>query len=99
MANQQSAYNGATMVVASTATSNVASTAIGTQTYQVRLSASNNCHYTFDTTTATTSHALLPQLVTEYVSVRPGQKIAVIRASTAEGISQADGSVYLTELS
>jgi len=87
------------MVVASTATSNVASTAIGSQTYMVRLSASNASHYTFDTTTATTSHALLPQLTTEYVSVRPGQKIAVIRASTAGGITQADGSIYLTELS
>ena len=96
---QNAAYNGTTLVIASTATSNVSSTAFSGQTYMVRLSASNSCHYTFDTTTATTSHALLPQLQTEYVAVRPGQKIAVIRASSAGGITAADGSIYVTELS
>lgn len=96
---QMAAYNGATYVIASTATSNVSSTAFSGQTYMVRLSASNHCHYTFDTTTATTSHALLPALKEEYVAVRPGQKMAVIRAATAGGISEADGSIYVTELS
>jgi hypothetical protein len=65
------------VAVATTSTS-VASLAFGTQTWQVRIAATAACYYKVDQApTAAITDALLPQNWVEYVSVSPGQKIAV----------------------
>jgi hypothetical protein len=56
----------------------VASSAFGSQTYQIRIAATAACNYLVDSTTAATaSDALLPLNWVEYVKVTPGQKISV----------------------
>lgn len=80
-------------------TSSAASTAFGSETYQIRiacqLTAGTDVHYRVGdgTPTAATTDSLLPVNVIEYLVVTPGQKIAVI------GGTSAAGSLSVTELS
>ena len=65
-----------------------ASTAIAAhetlETITVRLSSDQICYYTTDGTTATTANgALLPASVIEYIRVRNGTTISVIRLSSS----------------
>lgn len=68
------------IAVATTSTS-VASAAFGTQTYQVRIVATAACYAKFGdpaaTPTAATTDALIPPNWSEYVTVTPGQKVAI----------------------
>lgn len=80
---QPASRNGAqnNVAVATTSTS-VASTAFGSQTYQIRIAASAACFYKVDTApTAAATDAYLPANWVEYVKVTPGQKIAVFSAT------------------
>jgi hypothetical protein len=79
-ANVDSARIGAANNVSIATTSTAAaSTAFGTQTYQIRIAATAACFYKVGdgTPTATASDALLPLNWTEYVLVSPGQKVSV----------------------
>lgn len=69
--------------VATTSTAS-ASSAFGSQTYQVRIAAPAACFYKVGdgTPTAATTDAYLPANVIEYVKVHPGQKVSVFSATT-----------------
>lgn len=96
---QNSARNGTTQRVAATDASLAATNAFATGTHQVRLTANTAVHYTFaGTPTATTASPFLPANVVEYVTVTPGQKIAVIRASTDGLVTATSGNVWVTEI-
>lgn len=65
------------VAVATTSTA-VASSAFGTQTWQIRIATSAACNYKIDQApTAAATDALLPQNWVEYITVSPGQKISV----------------------
>ncbi len=69
------------------------SSAFGSQTYQIRIATSGQPAY-FKigdaTPTATTSDALMPANWVDYLTVSPGQKIAVLQAGTAGSISVSE---------
>jgi hypothetical protein len=75
------------VAVATTSTS-VASSAFGTETWQIRIAAPAACFYKVDsgTPTAAATDALLPLNWVEYVKVSPSQKIAFF-SSTIQTIS------------
>ena len=95
---QQSSRLGAAQVVAIGAAS-AASTAFGSQTYQIRvacqLTAGADAHIRVGdgTPTALTTDTLLPTNFIEYLACTPGQKIAVI------GGGASVGSLSITEIS
>lgn len=66
------------VTVATTSTS-AASSAFGSQTYQVRVAASALCYYKVGvaTPTAAATDALLPPNWVEYVMVAPSEKISI----------------------
>jgi hypothetical protein len=68
--------------VATTSTS-AASSAFGTQTYQIRVAASAACFIKIgdQTPTAAATDAYLPANTVEYIKVVPGQKIAAFSAT------------------
>ena len=70
------------VAVATTSTA-VASSAFGSQTYQIRIAAISSCSYKVGdgTPTAATTDALLPANWVEYVKVTPGQKVSVFSAA------------------
>lgn len=83
MKNLESARLGTTnnVAVATTSTA-VASSAFGTQTYQIRVSPTAACYYAVDKApTATTSDAFLPANWVEFVTVSPGEKISIFSAT------------------
>lgn len=85
-------YNN-TQVVAYTGTAGTSS-AVGSQTYAVKLVATTNCHVkvTQAGTAATTSDTYIAgNAPAEYVCVSPGDKISVVEDS-------AGGNLYITEL-
>lgn len=68
------------------------STAMPDDVSTVRIVANQNCYYTIGANpTATTSHAYLAAGVVEYIAIKPGEKIAAIRAS-------ADGTLFITPM-
>lgn len=74
--------------------SSQASAAFGPETFQIRVATSGQPAYVKvddGTPTATTSDALMPANWVDYVTVTPGQKIAVLQAGTA-------GLVSVTEI-
>lgn len=73
----------------------VASNAFGAQTWAIRVVSSGNCHFTLGTApVATASKAYMAaNQRPEYISVNPGDKIAVIQDGAATG------NFYVTELS
>ena len=76
--NRQSARMGVVnnCVVAATSTA-AASSAFGSQTYQIRVAATAACNFKIDQApTATASDTLLPGGRVLYVTVSPGQKIS-----------------------
>ena len=95
--NQPSSRIGPSQAV-TISTGSAASTAFGTQTYQIRiacqLTAGSSVFYRVGdgTPTAVTTDALLPVNTIEYVTVTPGQKIAVI------GCAAAAGSLSVSEI-
>lgn len=69
------------VAVATTSTA-VASSAFGTQTFQIRIAATSACTYLVGSApTATATSVLLPQNWVEYVRVAPGEKISVFSAT------------------
>ena len=70
-----------------------ASAAFGTQTYGIRICATNVCRYVVGdgTPTATATSTLLPANWVEVLTCSPGQKIAVIQEAAA-------GKLSITEL-
>lgn len=85
-------YPTTTQVVTVGAASAATTNAVGAETHIVRLVSTTDCHITFaGTPTATTSDWLLPSGVVEYMTIRPGQKVAAIQNS-------AGGSLYVTEM-
>jgi hypothetical protein len=82
---QRSSRLGATTVFTLSGSSQ-ASPAFGRETFQVRVaSAGQPAHIKVDdgTPTATTSDALMPADWVDYLTVTPGQRIAVLQAGTA----------------
>lgn len=69
-----------------------ASAAFGSQTYEIRICATNACRYIVGdaTPTALATSAYLPAGVIEVVVCSPGQKIAVIQESVAGKLSIAE---------
>lgn len=70
--------------------SSQASAAFGAETFQIRIATSGQPAYIKvddGTPTATTSDTLMPANWIDYVTVTPGQKIAVLQAGTAGLIS------------
>jgi hypothetical protein len=66
--------------------SSQASAAFGAETFQIRVATSGQpAHVKVDdgTPTATASDALMPADWVDYITVTPGQKIAVLQAGTA----------------
>ncbi len=88
-------------VQALTASTTHTSTALGSETFQIRLSANTNCHYAIDGSgvTASTSDNYLPAHVVEYVTVTPGQFIATLQAATGGLDTGTAGTLWVTELS
>jgi hypothetical protein len=69
------------VAVATTSTA-VASSAFGSQTYQIRIAATGACNFKIDQApTAAVTDALLPQNWVEYITVSPGQKISIFSAT------------------
>ncbi len=84
---QHSSRLGAAQLVAVGAAS-AASTAFGSQTRQIRVSTTGACHFRVGQPSATTAVAtdpLLPVNWVEYVTVTPGQVIAVIQEGASTG--------------
>ena len=81
---QPSSHQGASQNVALTSSS-AASTAFGSQTYQVMLvaTAASNVRIGDGTPTATTSDTLLPANFPLVFTCTPGQKVAGVTASSA----------------
>ena len=96
MYSRLSTTQSATAVTASTAVTNP----VGAQTYAVRLVANTACHVKIGdgAQTATTSDPFLPANEVDYVAIRPGQSIAVIRAVTNGLVTATDGTLWVTEL-
>lgn len=92
MAFSSSGRLGAAQNVAFTGTS-AASTAFGTQTYQIRIVSTAACRVLVGdgTPTALTTSSFLPPNWVDVVTVTPGQKIAVIQDVGA-------GTLSVTEL-
>ena len=89
---QESSRLGAMQEVAIGAAS-AASTAFGTQTYQVRLAATSACRIRIGdgTPTALATDAYLSANWVEYFTCTPGQKVSVIQES-------AGGKLSVTEI-
>lgn len=70
-----------------------ASAAFGSQTYQIRIATGGQPAYFKvgdGTPTATSSDALMPANWVDYVTVSPGQKVAVLQAGTAGSLSVSE---------
>jgi len=69
-----------------------ATTAIGTQTYKVRVLVTTDAFVTTDgTTPSNTSGAYVPALQVEYFTTTPGQVVKAVQVS-------AGGTLYITEI-
>jgi len=69
------------VAVATTSTA-VASSAFGSQTYQIRIAATAACFFKVDKApTAAATDALLPANWVEYIKVTPGEKVSVFSAT------------------
>jgi|SRR5215475_1910389 len=81
-----SSRQGASQNVAIGAAS-AASTALSAETFQIRIAATGNCHFRVGdgAPTALATDSYLPSGVVEYITVTPGQKIAVIQDGAATG--------------
>ncbi len=91
---QHSSRLGAAQIVAVGAAS-AASTTFGSQTRQIRIATTGACHFRIGQPSATTAVAtdpLLPTGVVDYVTVGPGQVLAVIQ----DGAST--GNISITEI-
>jgi hypothetical protein len=67
-----------------------ASAAFGAQTYQIRIATAGQPAFFRvgdGTPAATTSDALMPANWVDYITVTPGQKVAVLQAGTAGALS------------
>jgi hypothetical protein len=92
---QPSSRPGTSQDITTGAASATLATAFGTETYQVRLSATAAVRYRVVEAaggTAVATDTLLPANVVEYITVTPGQKIAAIQESAA-------GKLNVTEVS
>lgn len=91
---QHSSRLGAAQNVAIGAAS-AASSAFGSQTRQIRVATTGACHFRVGdgTPTAVATDSLLPTGVVDYITVGPGQKLAVIQ----DGAST--GNINITEMS
>lgn len=72
-----------------------ASAAFGSQTYQIRIATAGQPAYFKvgdGTPTATSSDALMPANWVDYITVTPGQKVAVLQAGTAGSLSVSEVS-------
>jgi hypothetical protein len=74
-----------------TAASASAGSALGSQTYRVMLYATQDCHISFDGSSATTSDFFLPASFPVMFMARPGATVSAIRAS-------ADGALHISEI-
>jgi hypothetical protein len=79
-ASRQLTQNNVAVATTSTA---AASAAFGSETYQIRISATSACNYKVGdgTPTAAATDALRPSPWVEYVKVTPGQRVSVWSAS------------------
>ncbi len=85
--------NGGTQSASFTATSAAISNAMGAQTSRVTLYATEDCYVHFaKTPTAVTTDFFLPASTQVMLAIRPGQKVAAIRATAT------DGKLYVSEL-
>lgn len=92
---QQASRAGTSQDITTGAASATLTTALGSQTYQVRLSATAACRFRVVEAaggTAVATDTLLPANWVEYITVTPGQKIAAIQESAA-------GKLNVTEVS
>ena len=84
--------NGGTQKISFLISSVAMSNAVGGQTRRVSLHADQDCHVRFEQApTAVTTDYFLPASTHVMLAIRPGQKVAAIRAT-------ADGVLYVSEL-
>ena len=86
--------------VACTSTSTALTASFSAQTRLVRISADTNALYLVGAspTAAAGTSSYLPQRLTEYVKVNPGEKIAFLRAPSDGADTATDGVAWVTEL-
>jgi len=83
---------GGTQSVAYTGTHGAISTAVGSQTRNVLVYASSDCHIQFaKTPVATTADMFLPGSMQIFLTIHPGEKVSAIQAS-------AGGTLYVSEM-
>lgn len=83
---------GGTQSKAFTSSSAAITTAVGDQTRRVLVYSDQDCHIQFaETPVATTADQFLPAAQQIMLAIRPGMKVAAIRAT-------ADGTIYVSEL-
>lgn len=77
--------------VAYTGTAGTISTAVGSQTYKVRVLVTTDAYIKIDDSpTATSSDVYLPALEPEYFAITPGMKVSAIQVSSG-------GTLHVTE--
>ena len=85
-------YPGAVQIVSVATASAAITNPVGAQTMVVRIVSTTACHYRFaKVPVAVTTDSLLPANVVEYLSIKPGEKVAFIRIS-------GDGTASVTEM-
>ncbi len=91
----------AVQTVAATAASTTVTNAFGSQTYCIRIAADTPVNFKVVEAagaTAATTDTYLPANWVDYITVTPGQKISVIRASTDGLITATSGTLFVTEM-
>jgi hypothetical protein len=102
MSKQPTSRMGVTQTVAFDGTVAVTNP-FGAQTRQIRIVANSHCHYhLYDPAGSATAAVLTDPYLTanriEYVTVTPGQKISAIKSPTAGLITEAAGTLWITEI-
>lgn len=76
-------------------------TTVSAQTRRVRVFGNTAFHIAYGnatTVTATTASAPMPANAPEYITCNPGERFAVIRATTNGLVTATDGTVWVTEV-
>ncbi len=98
---EPSSRNGTTQTIAYTTTSASIASTFGKETFQIRIVADSAICYSVGdgAQTATSTSPFLPASWIEYVTVTPGQQVAVIAAPTNGLVTSTAGTAWITEIS
>jgi hypothetical protein len=103
---QPSSRQGVTQVVSVSSGVSSVSTTFGTATYQIRLCSDTFCNYAIGTSSvsASSANSYLPPNWVEFITVTPGQVLAVTKAAIEGQVTTStgpalSGTLWVTELS